>query len=131
MTDIVLTYNILLVRKLCVRYLALPRLHPVKFLSPPDTSTGRINRYHYLKEPWYVRGTFWRRWNPMAMLSWTLGSQLPGDNGSHFKPQGFVFEDIGPKGAVGKGADEMERIQETLHLKSAGNSCPFSGLAKT
>jgi hypothetical protein len=128
--SIVLTYNFLLARKLCVRYLALPRLREVQFLSEPDRQTVRIQRFQYLKEPWYVQSTFWRRWNPAAMLSRSLGHQLPGDNGSHFIPQGFLFEDIGPKHVMRKGTDIMELIQEGLHPKSAGNSCPFSGVAK-
>ncbi|KAI1052329.1 hypothetical protein LB507_007765 [Fusarium sp. FIESC RH6] len=77
----VLTYGLLLVRKLVVRFLCLPRVSGVEHLSQPDEQTGRITTRHYMKEPYYVPATFWQRWNPEACITWLAGGLLPGDGG--------------------------------------------------
>ena len=39
---------------------------------------------------------------------------MPGDKGSAFIPEGYSFEEMGPKGMKGKGIAEMKATQERL-----------------
>ncbi|KAH7252431.1 hypothetical protein BKA59DRAFT_161036 [Fusarium tricinctum] len=114
----VLTYSLLLVRKLFVRFLCLPRLTPSVYLSQPDQETGRIKSYHYMKEPFYVPPTFWQRWNPEACITRLSGGLLPGDGGAKMKPEGFLFEDLGPNRVVGKGVEETKKFEEIVKSKA-------------
>ncbi|KAF5592609.1 dephospho kinase [Fusarium pseudocircinatum] len=120
----VLTYSLLLVRKLIVRYLCLPRLAPSIYLSDPDEQTGRIKSYHYMKEPFYVPPTFWQRWNPEAIITWLSGGLLPGDGGPSMKSEGFLFEDLGPDKVVGKGVEETKGFEESVKTKAFAG-CPY------
>ncbi|KAG7436085.1 hypothetical protein ACKRZS_014094 [Fusarium odoratissimum] len=120
----VLTYSLLLVRKLIVRYLCLPRLAPSIYLSDPDEQTGRIKSYHYMKEPFYVPPTFWQRWNPEAIITWLSGGLLPGDGGPSMKSEGFLFEDLGPDKVVGKGVEETKGFEAIVKTKAFAG-CPY------
>ncbi|KAH7162331.1 hypothetical protein B0J13DRAFT_535662 [Dactylonectria estremocensis] len=125
----VLTYSQLLARKLVIRFLCLPRIIPIEYISQPDRTTGRIKHYHYMKEPWYVPGTFWSRWNFETILTKLCGGMIPGDGGADMKPEGLLFEDLGPRNKVGQG------VQETLELEGmvkqrATAGCPFAMTAK-
>lgn len=120
----VLTYSLLLVRKLIVRYLCLPRLAPSIYLSDPDEQTERIKSYHYMKEPFYVPPTFWQRWNPEAIITWLSGGLLPGDGGPSMKSEGFLFEDLGPEKVVGKGVKETKSFEEVVKTKAFAG-CPY------
>ncbi|KAF4975839.1 hypothetical protein FZEAL_7428 [Fusarium zealandicum] len=120
----VLTYSLLLIRKLAVRYLCLPRVIPVQYISDPDEKTGRINAYHYLKEPWYVPSTFWSRWNPEALVTRLWGGQLPGDKGQNMKPEGFVFTELGPDRVISKGVEETKAMEGRVKQRSS-SGCPY------
>ncbi|KAJ3469316.1 hypothetical protein MRS44_003381 [Fusarium solani] len=125
----VLTYSLLLARKLTVRYLCLPRFTPCLYISQPDEQTGRISAYHYMKEPWYVASTFWSRWNPEALFTRLAGGLLPGDGGAEIKPEGFLPEDLGPERFVGKGVEEGKVMEQEVK-KRISLGCPFSAAAK-
>lgn len=120
----VLTYSLLLTRKLTVRYLCLPRLAPAQYISQPDPKTGRMSAYHYLKEPWYVASTAWTRWNPEALVTRLSGGMLPGDGGAKMKPEGFLFEDLGPERYAGKGIEET-RAEEKRVRQRVSSGCVY------
>lgn len=61
----------------------------------------------------------------MALLTWMFGGAVPGDGGSKMKPEGFLFEDLGPQRLVGKGNDVTTVIEEGIRQK-ATTGCPFS-----
>ncbi|XP_044720154.1 Dephospho-CoA kinase [Hirsutella rhossiliensis] len=119
------TYTFLLARKLCMRFLALPRSIATDYISEPDIKTGRMHHYHYLKEPWYLPATIWNRWGPLAWLVWATGGMIPGDGGPAMKPEGFLFEDLGPKGKMGKGIEATAHLAEVAQGKLS-KGCPFS-----
>ncbi|KAF4967184.1 hypothetical protein FSARC_5217 [Fusarium sarcochroum] len=113
-----LTYSLLLIRKLVVRFLCLPRINRAVYLSQPDEQTGRMYSYHYMKEPFYVPPTFWQRWNPEALITRLSGGLLPGDGGARMKPEGFLFEDLGPDRVVGQGVEETRDLEEVAKSKA-------------
>ncbi|RFU72813.1 c6 finger domain-containing [Trichoderma arundinaceum] len=121
-----LAYTLLLTRKLFVRYLCLPRIFPAKFVDPPDPVTGRIKHYHYLKDPWYTPVTFWSRWGPEALFRRAFGLKVPGDGGAAMLPDGFLFEDLGPRDKMGKGVDETARLARVAQTKVSASACPFA-----
>jgi hypothetical protein len=116
------------IRKLILRYLALPRpeiLRKSYIPSAPDLTTGRYNSVEYLSYPWYVKPTFKRRWGPRALVARLLGRRLPGDDGNKYEPEGYLFEEIGPTALRCKGLREMELTE--AKLKDARRSgCPFN-----
>lgn len=109
-----------------MRHLALPRFTPVKYLTHADPQTGRINQYDFLKDPWYTPVTAWSRWGPQALLRQAFGLSNPGDGGSQFKPEGFLFEDWGPQRQVGKGVEETARLAGVANSKVSEMLCPFA-----
>ncbi|EFQ31934.1 hypothetical protein CGRA01v4_13108 [Colletotrichum graminicola] len=115
-------YAALVTRRFVIRHLMLPRLTPVVYFSSPDPKTGRILHYDYLVHPYYNPVTFWNRWGPIGLVTRLLGGTVPGPD--KMMPQGFLFEDIGPREKMGKGSDEMAQGVEVL--KSSGrDACPF------
>ncbi|KAF6831322.1 hypothetical protein CMUS01_07395 [Colletotrichum musicola] len=117
-------YAALVLRRFVVRHLTLPRFIPVLYFSDPHPKTGRIVHYDYLVDPWYNPADFWSRWGPTALATRLMGGIVPGPE-KHM-PQGFLFEDIGPKDKVGKGIEEMAAGVEELKAHQRGG-CPFSG----
>lgn len=115
-----------MLRKLFLRYLALPRLQPFQDISDVDAVTGRVNQYTYLKDPWYVRSSVWSRWGPVALVRRAFGLHNPGDGGSELMPEGFRFVDIGPKRKLGKGIEESNRLSGVAYTKASANACPFA-----
>lgn len=122
-----LTYCLLSARMFILRYLSLPRLMTLKALSDTNPKTGRVHHYAYMREPWYNPPTFWARWNPEAIITWASGGNLPGD-AAEWKPDGFLFEDIGPKNMMGKGVDEVSKSAEILAARSDASTRPFADL---
>ena len=111
-----------------MRFLTLPRFFPISNLSEPDPKTGRMNHYLYMKEPWYNPVTFWSRWGPEAWFTWSFGGMLPGDRGAaEMKPEGFLFEDIGPKSKMGKGLEEIAKYGSLASMRPA-DATAFSAL---
>ena len=108
-----------------MRYLALPRLRPLNHFSKPDPKTGRIAHYNYLKEPWYNPSSFATRWNLEALLTRITGGMIPGDGGAAMKPEGFLFEDLGPKKSMCRDREENNRLEEIVRSRAYAG-CPFS-----
>ena len=120
--------GILQVRKLLLRYLALPRpefLRKHIIPSGPDPSTDRYNAVAYLSFPWYVKPTFSRRWGPKSWTTRLLGRKLPGDDGNRYLPGGWTHTEIGPRALVGKGIKEMDEDSRRLIARERGG-CPFA-----
>lgn len=124
-----MTFSLLSIRRLIVRYLCLPRIIPIKFFSKPDSDTGRMHQYSYMKEPWYVAPSFWSRWGPEATVTWLGGGKLPGDDGAKWKPEGFLFEEIGPERTMGKGLTETNELLGRGGKKTAGAAPQFWSLS--
>ncbi|KAK2612659.1 hypothetical protein QQS21_001276 [Conoideocrella luteorostrata] len=121
-----LTLTLIWLRQIMMRFFMPPRLTSRRYVTEPDPITGRMHSTHYVKEPWYNRPTLWARWGPAAWGTWILGGLLPGDGGVDLKPEGFLFEDIGPKAKMGLGVKEMKTIQETVYARAvASGRCPF------
>lgn len=123
---------LLSIRKFTALYLSPPRIFGMKILSEADPKTGRLNSYRYMKEPWYNKATFMSRWGPEAWLTWSYGGIVPGSkgkDGADFKPDGFLFEDIGPKRTMGKGIDDIAAASRLGTLRQSGDS-PFSKVSK-
>ncbi|POR38739.1 Uncharacterized protein TPAR_01053 [Tolypocladium paradoxum] len=122
-----LTYVLLLSRQIFIRYLALPRLSPMRYVADPDPKTGRMHHTHYLKEPWYTPATMWARWGPVAWVTRAAGGMIPGDGGAEMKPEGFLFEDLGPRCQMGQGYEETAQMEEQVRLVTTRTgTCPFS-----
>lgn len=82
------------IRKLVLRYLALPRPYfmRIRFNSQDaDPITGRFHQVRYMAHPWYVKPSFIRRWGFEAWKTRLLGGTLPGDEGDKYIPDGYHF----------------------------------------
>ncbi|KAF4157660.1 hypothetical protein CNMCM6069_005434 [Aspergillus lentulus] len=114
------------VRRFCLRYLALPR----PYFMRRDVFTEKPNEYgrHHVQVwngmPYYVQPTLWNRWGPSAWVQRLMGLPLPGDEGDKFYPQGYHTPDVGPKYFEGKGRKTLEEIKESLSVQRTGES-PF------
>jgi hypothetical protein len=117
-------YTALLVRRIVLRYLCLPRLSYVKFFSEPDPRSGRVQHFDYLVQPYYIAPTLWNRWGPEALVTRILGGHVPGSGGPQLFPQGFLFEDIGPAATLGRSKAEMTEWERTLR-ETRPSGCPF------
>ena len=49
---------------------------------------------------------------------------IPGDGGSKMRPEGLLFEDLGPNRIVGQGIKETKVLEERVRKRAAGG-CPF------
>ncbi|KAL4921832.1 hypothetical protein BDW62DRAFT_208018 [Aspergillus aurantiobrunneus] len=116
------------VRKLLLRYLALPRpafsaVKPVHDTPNPETKLYNFERKGL--QPWYIRPTLWSKWGPGALLFRLLGGKMPGSGGDRYLPQGYDLMTIGPEPQQGKGLENMARDIDII--KSRGvTTCPFS-----
>ncbi|OAA47250.1 67 kDa myosin-cross-reactive antigen family protein [Beauveria brongniartii RCEF 3172] len=120
-----LVHSLLFIRKSVVRYIMLPRLFTVEYLSDPDLQSGRLHNQHYLKEPWYTRVSLWTRWGPEALLVRATGGQIPGDGGKEMLPEGFLFTDLGPRPKMGKGIEDTQRWEQVVKTTVSPSACPF------
>ncbi|KAI0400119.1 hypothetical protein F4802DRAFT_586575 [Xylaria palmicola] len=120
-----IVYPLILLRRLCLRHLALPRLFEVKRVGDADPGTGRMHmNMPYGNYPFYVKPTLWRRWGPAAWAVWLYGGAVPGDDPAQFMPQGYLWTDLGPRNRMGLGAEEMEA--EVRRMKASDRrGCPF------
>lgn len=122
-----LTFTLMWLRWVLIRFLLPPRLFALRYVSKPDPKTGLMHSTHYIKEPWYNEPTFWARWGPMSWITRAVGGMLPGDGGAEMKPDGFVFEDIGPPNRMGKGVNEGKQMAVAVREAAAVNGgCPFA-----
>ncbi|TGJ82698.1 hypothetical protein E0Z10_g6076 [Xylaria hypoxylon] len=118
-------YPLLLLRRLYLQYLSLPRLFEVKRLGDADPKTGRMHtRFPYGNYPFYIKPTLWNRWGPKAWAIWIYGGKVPGDNPEEYMPQGYLWTDMGPKNRMGLGAEEMEVDVKMMRATGRGG-CPF------
>ena len=116
------------VRKLLLKYAFLPRPEYMRksyIPSAPDSTSGRYNSVEYLSYPWYVKPSFRSRWAPKAWVTWILRRKLPGDDGNKYAPEGYKFDEVGPRALKGKGQAEMESTRLRLIQQRRGG-CPFS-----
>jgi hypothetical protein len=120
-----LVFNTLLIRRLVVRHLMLPRLFPFNRHASAPGADGRMHiEPTYGNFPFYVKPTLWNRWGPEAWLIWLAGGKLPGDDAEYYLAKGFRPEDIGPRDRMGKGLREMEKDFD--RMKGTGmQCCPF------
>ncbi|KAI1748904.1 hypothetical protein F4782DRAFT_542572 [Xylaria castorea] len=118
-------YSLLVLRRFCLRYLALPRLFAVERHGDIDPKTGRMNmRMPYGNYPFYVKPTVWNRWGLKAWAIWLYGGKIPGDNPGQYMPQGYLWTDLGPKNRMGLGGEEMGVDIERLRAADR-RGCPF------
>lgn len=54
---------------------------------------------------------------------------MPGDN-AEMKPEGFLWEDIGPRSTMGKGVEQMAKMEDVVRQRATGK-CPFAMPAKS
>lgn len=120
--------NFLLLRRLFLRHLALPRLELQRkqYISSAPEENGRYSSREYLSHPWYVKPTFKRRWGGRAWMTWLLGRKLPGDDGNKYNPEGYLISEVGPAKLAGSGVNEMNIDLNRIRQSSPGG-CPFSG----
>ncbi|KAI0506695.1 hypothetical protein F5B22DRAFT_440284 [Xylaria bambusicola] len=118
-------YSALLLRRLFLRYLSLPRFSDVKRHGDVDPKTGRYHlHFSYGNYPFYVKPTFWNRWGPRALAIWLYGGKVPGDNPEEYLSQGYMWTDLGPRNRMGLGVEEMETDLQRLKASNRGG-CPF------
>ncbi|KAI1193470.1 hypothetical protein F5X97DRAFT_328556 [Nemania serpens] len=118
-------YVALALRRLYLRYLALPRFFEREHVGDVDPKTGRMHsRMQYGNYPFYIKPTLWNRWGPKAWAVWMCGGKVPGDNPEDFMPQGYLWTDLGPKNRMGLGIEEMEADVKRMGSTSRGG-CPF------
>ncbi|KAK7753054.1 hypothetical protein SLS62_005004 [Diatrype stigma] len=122
-----IVYTTLALRRFVLMYLCLPRLFKVKFLKDEvDPATGRMSLgMSYGSFPFYIKPTLWNRWGPGAWVIWLAGGKVPGDDPDEFMPQGYSFEDVGPRNRANMGKEEMDIDAEEL-MKSGRGGCPFA-----
>lgn len=110
-------------RKLALRYLALPRPHFFRhdIISEKADANGRYHRVEYESEPWYVESNLRNRWGPQAWFKWIGGKPIPGGS---YKSQGYLIHEVGPKSQEKMGKQEFEITKEKL-MSAGRGGCPF------
>ncbi|KAK1779368.1 hypothetical protein QBC45DRAFT_411446 [Copromyces sp. CBS 386.78] len=126
---------ILYFRRWLLLHVSLPRfewmvLH--KLDKDPDPVTGKYHYNVYELDPWYVKPTFWSRWNPSALLRRLSGAPVPGDGGSRYQPEGYSIDEVGPEKLRGQGKEEIEEMvkdleRRRLEVLAKGGVCPAGG----
>lgn len=116
------------VRKLLLRYLALPRpsflaVKPVHDKANPETKLYNFERKGL--QPWYMKASFGSKWGPAALLVKAFGGRVPGAQGNRYISQGYDLMTIGPEPQKGNGIEEMEVDIEAIKAKGVA-TCPFS-----
>ncbi|KAL6912554.1 hypothetical protein FSST1_010314 [Fusarium sambucinum] len=109
-----------------LRYMALPRSHPIKLVaSQPNPGTTLFNFDQLSFQPWYVKPSFWASWGPVALLLRTFGGKVPSWSKEKYQPQGYDLMTIGPDPQKGKGAEEMVTALSVIKARGVA-TCPFS-----
>ncbi|KAL3420706.1 hypothetical protein PVAG01_07151 [Phlyctema vagabunda] len=115
-------------RKFVLRYLALPRASFMRFRQvsdQPDKKTGRYHWSTYQAHPYYNKPSFLNRWGPMGLFVWLMGGDVPGSKGDKYIPEGYTFEEVGPRGLKKRGGEQTREIEERLRLERP-SGCPFA-----
>jgi hypothetical protein len=90
-----------------------------------DPKTGRYFMTTYQAHPYYNKPGFVNRWGPEGWFVWFNGGDVPGSKGDKYIPQGYRFEEVGPKGMKNKGMDDWKGWEEKVKSdRPAG--CPFA-----
>ena len=79
----------------------------------------------YETHPYYVKPTFWNRFEPRAWFSRMMGLPVPGDEGDKYWPKGYKIGELGPESMRGKGEDYMRDSKEKLVVERM-KGCPFA-----
>ncbi|KAH6953559.1 hypothetical protein DER45DRAFT_528118 [Fusarium avenaceum] len=109
-----------------LRYLALPRFHPIKLVAEqPNPGTTLFNFDQLSFQPWYVKPSFWAAWGPFALLLRTFGGKVPSWSKERYQPQGYDLMTIGPDPQKGKGVEEMVTAVSVIKERGVA-TCPFS-----
>jgi hypothetical protein len=90
-----------------------------------DPKTGRYLAKTYAYHPYYVKPGFWNQWGPGALLFRAMGKDVPGMKGDLYQTNGYLHEEVGPKGMVGKGQEAMREWEEKLRAERP-SGCPFA-----
>ncbi|KAH7330067.1 hypothetical protein BKA65DRAFT_508404 [Rhexocercosporidium sp. MPI-PUGE-AT-0058] len=115
-------------RRFVLRYLALPRpgLMRVRELSDhPDPKTGRLHANRYVAHPFYNKPGFLNRWGPEGLFVRLAGGDVPGSKGGLYLPEGYKFEEVGPKIMKNRGLEETKAWEEKLMAERPAG-CPFA-----
>jgi hypothetical protein len=91
----------------------------------PDPKTGRYHPRGYSVHPYYIKPGFWNRWGPEAWFVYLSGGDVPGSKGDLYVPEGYVFEEVGPKNMKNRGLEEMKAWEERLNAERP-LGCPFA-----
>ena len=89
--------SILIIRRLILTHLALPRLESMRrvYVTDKKTQQGTYYTTYYDALPYYVQPTTMQRWGPGAWIRRLQGLPIPGDS-EEYSPQGFKAVDLGP-----------------------------------
>ncbi|CZR70149.1 uncharacterized protein PAC_20050 [Phialocephala subalpina] len=123
-----LTYILLETRRFCLRYFSLPRPEFLRVRGTsdnPDPTTGRFYLNNYLAHPFYIKPGFLNRWGPEAWFVWYMGGDVPGSKGSQYSPEGYSFQEVGPKIMKNRGLEETRMWEEKLKAERP-TGCPFA-----
>ncbi|RDW63500.1 hypothetical protein BP6252_11045 [Coleophoma cylindrospora] len=114
------------IRRFVTRHLLLPRYIPQRTIEEhPNPTTGRYNYKNYLVHPFYNSPGFLNRWGPEAWFVWLSGGKIPGSDGDKYIPEGYRFEEVGPKIMKGKGVEESNVMEQKLWAERP-SGCPFA-----
>jgi hypothetical protein len=80
---------------------------------------------NYLVHPFYNKPGFLNRWGPEAWFVRAAGGYVPGSEGEKFIPQGYKFEEVGPRVMKNKGLDETYAWEKKLSTERPAG-CPFA-----
>lgn len=83
----------------------------------------------YLAHPYYNKPGFLNRWGPEALFTRFMGGEVP-SKGSEYIPEGYRFEEVGPKIMRNKGAEETKAWEEKLKAERPAG-CPFAFTNRT
>ncbi|CZT05072.1 uncharacterized protein RAG0_11314 [Rhynchosporium agropyri] len=115
-------------RRFMLRYVALPRpgFMKVRELSDePDQKTGRLHTNRYVAHPFYNKPGFFNRWGPEGWFVRLAGGDVPGSKGDLYLPDGYKFEEVGPKSMKNQGLNQTKAWEEKLMAERPAG-CPFA-----
>lgn len=127
-SSILLANAIFGIRKLILRYASLPRpsfLLVRELNEHADPKTGRFHTNRYLVHPYYNKPGFFNRWGPEGWFTWFFNGDVPGSKGNKYIPEGYTFQEVGPRSMKNKGGAEMRAWEEKL-MDERPAGCPFS-----
>ncbi len=97
----------------------------VRQISDKADENGRWFMTTYQAHPYYVKPGFLNRWGPEAWFVWLNGGDVPGSKGDKYIPQGYKFEEVGPRVMKNKGMDDWKSWEEKVKAERPA-SCPFA-----